>query len=316
MGARRIKFREIKYNWRLYFLVLPAVVGALLFAYFPAVSGVYHSFFRWNGADLKFFVGLDNFTRALADPELGHGFKIIGIFVLMNLFKMIPSMITAVCIHRLKSERSQYIYRVLFVVPMIIPGMVYLLIWKFFYNPTVGLLNRFLDWSGLMHLLAWIDGIFNWGVFAVGQNPAWLGDKLLVIPSLILWGFPWVGVVGVLIYLSGLQNISQSVYDAGTIDGVGWFRKFSKIEFPLIMTQVRLNLIMMIIGTLQDYGLVLILLGATGGPEGVALVPGLLMYRQAFLQLFVGYACAIGLLLFAVIIILTIISNKFVRVEK
>jgi raffinose/stachyose/melibiose transport system permease protein len=233
-----------------------------------------------------------------------------------NILKMIPSIATAVVIHRLRSEKANYWYRVLFVVPMIIPGMVYLLLWKFFFEPN-GVFNLLLRGSGLLALLARLDAWLGWGgVFASGTNPVWLGSPQLVLPAMILWGFPWVGVVGVLIYLAGLQSIDASVYEAADLDGISPFGKFLHIELPLILTQVRINLVLMVIGTLQTYGFILILFGDAGGPNGKLMVPGLYMFRQAFIERYVGYACCIGLVLFFFILILTEINNRFVRVEK
>jgi raffinose/stachyose/melibiose transport system permease protein len=164
--------------------------------------------------------------------------------------------------------------------------------------------------------MVWFDGLVGWGVFHAGSSPSWLGDASLVIPSLIFWGFPWVGTVGVLIYLTGLAGIDESVYEAADIAGASSLQKFTYIEFPLILTQVRINLVLMIIATLQTYGQILILLGDSGGPQGVALVPGLYMFRSAFVELYAGKACAIGLIVFFFILILTEINNRFVRVEK
>ncbi len=253
-------------------------------------------------------------VREKGDWLLWMSFKLIFILVVANLFKMWPSIFTAVCVHRLRSERWQYIYRVLFVIPMIIPGIVALLIWKFFYDPNVGFLNQFLMWTRLDKVLIWIDStILHWGVFTAPFKPVWLGEPDLVIPALLFWGFPWVGVVGVLIYLSGLQNISQSVYEAADLDGVSSWGKFTYIELPLIMTQIRLNLILMIIGTFQAYGFQLMLLGAEGGPRNKGLTPGLYMYYKAFIENEYGYACAIGMLLFFVIMVLTIVNQRFIR---
>jgi len=156
---------------------------------------------------------------ATGDQTLWSGFGVIFILVLANLIKMVPSIATAVVIHRLKSERWQYIYRVLFVVPMIVPAMVGLLVWKSFFDPTQGILNRVLVGSGLLDVLVWIDELLGWDVFHLGSSPSWLGDASLVIPSLIFWGFPWVGTVGVLIYLTGLAGIDDSVYEASEIAG-------------------------------------------------------------------------------------------------
>ena len=311
-----ITFRQLRHRWRLYLLVLPAIALVCTFSYFPAATAVFRSFYRWDGDEISEYIGLENFYRALTDPVLGHSFYLVMILILSNFIKMIPSIITAVVIHRIASERGRYLYRVLFVIPMIIPGMVALLIWKYFYDPTVGVLNGLLNSTGLMALLQHVDDWFGWRVFVENANPAWLGHPKLIIPSLIFWGFPWVGVVGVLLYLAGLGNIEQDIYDAAEIDGCGWLRKFWNIELPLILTQIRLNLILMIIGTLQGWGLIFILLGDSGGPAGVGMVPGLYMFRKAFRESEAGYACGIGLLLFFLTLALTVINNRYVRVKK
>jgi ABC-type sugar transport system permease subunit len=147
-------------------------------------------------------------------------------------------------------------------------------------------------------------------------SPAWLGNRDLIIPSLIFWGFPWVGTVGVLIYLAGLQQIGNDVYEAAELDGVGPIGRIFKIELPLIMTQVRINLIFMTIGTLTGYEMFLILLGADGGPGNRGMVPGLYMYRKAFIDNEYGYACALGLVLFVMILLLTIVYQRYVKVDK
>ena len=454
---KAITFRQLRHLWPVYLLVLPALALILTFSYYPAASAVYHSFFRWNGDEISEWVGQANFVRALQDPVLGAAFVLVMMFIAANLVKMIPSIITAVVIHRLVCDRSRYLYRVAFVIPMIIPGMVWLLLWKFFYDPTEGVLNPILEASGLMGVLKYLDtampalsaamtptvervldpmfgslwgfgllggvilgllgglkGIargwlwwisllvgmwFLWGPAAEGAPawgitpafwanairhagfwrgvgriaillvalagtaellrrhqrgrsamkwagglivaafavlvvlsaiwtksagafdnadapPGWLAQSQLIRPAIIFWGFPWVGVISVLLYLSGLGNIDQSVYEAADIDGCGPIRKFWNIELPLITTQIRLNLILMIIGTLKGWGLVFILLGDSGGPGGVGMLPGLYMFHKAFTAAEVGYACAIGLLLFFLIVYLTVINNRYVRVTK
>ncbi len=256
-------------------------------------------------------------ARRMGDWLFWMSFRLIIILIVANLFKMWPSIFTAVVIHRLKSEKAQYLYRVLFVIPMIIPLMVMLLVWKFFYDPNVGLLNKFLMTTGLDHVLIWLDSnLLHWDVFTSPFRPAWLGQPELVVPALVFWGFPWVGVVGVLIYLAGLQNIPESVYEASELDGITWWGKFRYIELPLIMTQVRLNLILMVIATFQAYGFQLVLLGPTGGPSNKGLTPGLYMFYQAFISQNYGYACAVGIVLFLLILFFTIINQRFVRVDK
>jgi raffinose/stachyose/melibiose transport system permease protein len=319
-------------EWRLYLFVLPSLLLVAVFAYFPAASAIYHAFFDWQGGDSKQFVGLAQFTRifdfAAFFRSLGHfltsgewrapafdsvlwrSFGTVSVLIVFNLFKMAPSILLAVLIHRLKKERAQYFYRALLVVPMIIPGLVTLFIWKFFYDPNLGVLNNILDFTGLKTLLVHADQFFGWGVFFENVPIGWLSQPELILPALFLWGFPWVGSVGVLIYLAGLQSIGQEVYEAAELDGVGPFKKFIYIELPLILTQVRLSIVLLIIGTMKDYGLQLLLLGDAGGPGGQGMVPGLWMYNRAFIAGEFGYACAVGMILFGFILMLTYINNK------
>lgn len=314
--SRAVSIKKALYEWKLYLFVVPSLLLVCTFSYFPAISAIYHSFFRWSGGEAKRFIGLENFQSALNDPIFWGAFGTIAILVVANLFKMMPSILVAVLIHRLKNDRWQYWYRIMVVLPMIVPGLVTLFIWKFFFEPTRGVLNSFLDITGIKTLLVHLDQVFGWDVFHANLPISWLGEPNLIIPSLIIWGFPWIGAVGVLIFLAGLQSIGTEVYEAAEIDGVTAFQKFIYIEFPLIMTQVRLSLVLMVIGTLQGYGLQFLLLGENGGPGGKGMVPGLWMFNRAFFAGEFGYACALGLFLFVFILVLTLINNKYVRVDK
>ncbi len=453
---KRLTLRQLPHYWPIFLLILPTFALIGIFAYIPAWSAIYHSFFRWDGADVLEFVGLRNYRAALLDEELAGAFGLVMIFIAANLIKMTPSILIAVLIHRLASSRWRYIYRVIFVMPMIVPAMVWLLIWKFIYNPEFGALNWILRLTTMMDALIWLDRVMpqlaaffqplhthflrpvfgtSWGfgllgavllafsggmktsvspvappenrdrdlaegfftglarsfkgigkgwlwwvgLFAAGWfiwgpvrmvvlllyivallqllrwvpsgrsiakwtgitilvafvlivllsmtwterigvfergAPPWLSHQKIIPAALIFWGFPWVGIVSVLLYLSGLGNIDQSVYEAAEVDGCGWLRKFWNIELPLITTQVRLNLVLMVIGTLKGWGQVFVLLGDTGGPGGAGMLPGLYMFRKAFRDGQAGYASAIGFLLFLLILYLTLINNKYVRVEK
>ena len=179
--------------------------------------------------------------------------------------------------------------------------MVGILIWKYFYEPNSGILNN------LLRILGFISPT---------DTIQWLSDPMLVIPSLVFMGFPWVGAFGVLIYLAGLQGISEDVYEAAGIDGAGPLTIFFKIELPLIMTQVRINLILMIIGTIQGWENIYLFLGVDGGPGGIATVPGLMIFREAFSRGLFGYGCAVGFVIFAVTLVLTLFNNRVVRVRK
>jgi len=314
--AAPLSRQKLLREWKLYFFIVPSLAMVLAFVYYPAASAIYHSFFEWAGGDTRHWIGLDNFSRAFHDKVLMGSFLTVSILVIFNLFQMIPSILLAVLIHRLRSDRWQFIYRVLLVIPMIVPGLVTLFIWKFFFDPSLGVLNSLLDATGMKDVLVSLDHLFGWGVFFANAPIAWLSQPALILPSLFIWGFPWIGVVGVLIFLAGLQSIGQDIYEAAELDGVGPFKKFLYIEFPLILTQMRLNLVLLIIGTVGGYGLQLELLDIYGGPGGRGMVPGLWMYNRAFFNGEFGYACAIGMILFAFILLLTFVNNRYVRVDK
>jgi ABC-type sugar transport system permease subunit len=472
----------------LYVLMLPTILSMLVFGYYPKIDVIIKSFYRWEPGQTEEFIGLKNFLDAAADPLFWQSFKLVAILLAANAVKMAPGIITAIALHRLASNRWRYIFQICFVIPMVIPGLVWLLIWKSFYDPDFGILNRLLNATGLMSLLHVLDGtggepglmprlagalapllqgveaIFAsvWGLILLGAmvltqtswpvtaggkrrigqgltlaigvasalvvasaqaghmpamalclaavvaglvalarvcgslwlawafwmlvgawacseriavlpllvalaavlgellisllnpltsrtalrsvgfvllaigaalvllgmvwtaptgqfefgSPAWLGNKDLVIPAIIFWGFPWVGTVGVLIYLAGLQQISTDVYEAAELDGVGPVRRLFAIELPLIMTQVRINLIFMTIGTLTTYEFFMILLGTSGGPGNRGMVPGLYMYQQAFIDGRFGYACALGMVMFVLVLLLTVVYQRYVKVEK
>jgi ABC-type sugar transport system permease subunit len=415
-------------------LMLPTLAGVLVFIYYPSFAAFKYSLYNWDGQSIVEYRGLANFIEAFTgDALFWQSFRLIFILLLANVVKMWPCVFTAIVLHRIRSEKWQYVYRVLFVVPMVIPAVVNLLLWKTFYEPMYGPLNALLRATGMMRLLDGMDtgmpklaamlmparrllvdipfgsvwglalvGVmlmlarrgrgalarlwFPWllalliaggiwlvidrqplhllwwpamllvalfigggpidlrrkiarvvgvcmiilsilfmlltmiwtaptGEFAEG-TPAWLGRTELIVPAIVFWGFPWVGTIGVLIYLAGLQNIPADVYEAAELDGVGPIRKLTSIELPLVMTQVRINLIFMTIGTLADYGLFLLLLGPNGGPGGVGMVPGLYAYRAAFMDGRFGYACALGIVMFVVTLAVTMLYQKYVKVEK
>lgn len=311
MTPRKIKWSEIGHHWEIYLFIIPTVILVGLFQYYPAASGVIHSFFRWNGSDISEPVGFQNYLDLIKRSDFWNSFKLALILGAWNIVKMIPALAVAVCIHRCRSEKMQFLYRTLFVVPMVLPGLIIVLIWRaFFFEATSGYLNKFLLGSGLFDVLTWLDVKLHWGgIFAAGKLPAWLGDPHLIIVSCIVWGFPWVGSFAVLTYLAKLQNIGKEIYEAGEIDGIGWWSKFTKIELPLIMGSIYLLLVFVIIDTVKDCGMILALAGMQGGPGGVATVPALFMLRKAFLEQDMGFACAVGIVLTIVVMVLQKLST-------
>ena len=337
MQPKEVQANQLKHHWEIYFFIIPTLILIALFQYYPASSGIFHSLFRWNGSDISEFVGFENYTDLLKNLEFWNSFKLAFILGFWNVVKMIPALLVAVCIHRCTSEKMQFFYRTLFVVPMVIPGLITVLIWRsFFFEATAGYLNQFLDWAGIMGLLQhagnFVSGkladpatgglaksfleSFDWlTAFKAGTAPAWLGDPKIIIIACVVWGFPWVGSFAVLTHLAKLQNISKDIYEAADIDGATWWTRFTKIELPLLMGSIYLLLVFAIIDTIKDAGMILALAGIAGGPGGKATVPALFMLRKAFMDQQMGYACAVGIVLTVVVLLLQKICNMLLQSE-
>jgi raffinose/stachyose/melibiose transport system permease protein len=280
----------------IYITLLPTFVLLSVFNYWPVCSAVGHAFYEWSPGGAERFIGLGNFGRILGDEILWKGF--VNLFVVMMFsitVKLVVPMVAAVMIFHLGRERTRYLYRVLFVVPMIVPVIVNILIWNYIYSDA-GILSSLLD----------ILGLSNW-------KRAWLGDPHTALFSIIGVGFPFVSGFALLIFYAGLMNIEESVLESAAIDGAGSTRRFFSIELPLILGQVRLILILTIIAVMQGYELFLIL--TRGGPGYETMVPGLWMYLCGFSFNEMGYACAIGLLIFLTMLIFTILNMRFLKRE-
>lgn len=311
MTPKNIPWRHIRYHWEIYLFILPTLLTLGLFIYYPASSGIFHSFFRWNGADVAEPVGWQNYRDLLGSAEFWGSFRNAFVLGVANAFKMLVALLVAVCIHRCRSEKIQYFYRLLFVIPMVIPPLVVALIWRsFFFEATNGYLNRFLHAFHLFPLLHHMAPWMGWGdAFAGMTKPAWLGDPRLLMTSVIIWGFPWISSLAILTHLAKLQGISKEVYEAADIDGINWWSKFTHIELPLITGSIYLMLVFTIIGTLMDAGMIIALAGFEGGPGGKVDVPALFMLRKAFIDQKMGYACAVGLVLSVIVMSLQKLST-------
>ncbi len=278
-----------------YLLLLPTFILILIFNYYPAASALYHSFFDWNGANINRFSGINNFVTMAHDTILWQSF---GNLLQLTLISVVISLIfplgAAALIFHLRDLRLAYFYRVLFVVPMVVPSLVVLLIWRFIYSPNLGLLNQILK---MVHLETWVR--------------PWLGDFTLALYAIMFIGFPWVAGIGTLIYLAGFQGIPAELLDAAEIDGASTRQRFFFVEIPLVMSQIKLVLILTIIGSIQSFTTILVM--TNGGPGTNTMVPGLFLYRNAMQYNKMGYACAIGTVLFLITLVLTYLNTRYLK---
>ncbi|PWM03083.1 MAG: sugar ABC transporter permease [Clostridiales bacterium] len=278
-----------------YFWILPAFLLICVFSVYPALSALLHSFTEWDLVNVE-FIGIDNFKRLFSDKIF---WKSCGnLLILMStglVLGNLAPLVLAELLHNLKSEKWSNAYRFIFVIPTLVPGMVNMLIWtKIVFNPFP---------SGLVNSI--LGSLF--GASAKG----WYFDENLALLSMVLTGFPWAAGTSFLIYLAGLNNISESVYEALDLDGITAWKRVFYIDLPLLKSQIKYFVMMGIIGAMQSFSMQLAF--TKGGPNYATTVPGYYMYDRAFFGSEFGYAAAIGFFLFVVTLIVTIINNKFMK---
>jgi ABC-type sugar transport system permease subunit len=279
----------------LYGLITPTIVLLSVFSLIPFLWAFWTSFFEYEVGGESTFVGLANYVEFFQDPTF---LPSMWHMVLLTAFGAGVTMVFPLAIARLifglSSERARYIYRVLFLVPIVVPGIAGTLIWRGLVYNDRGLLNEFLKLIGQ-------------GDLARG----WLSDPNTALWAVAFMGFPFAGGINILIYYAGLSAIPESVQDAAQLDGAKGLSKFFKVELPLLMSQVKLLLILVVIGGVQSFEGMLAL--TKGGPGFSTMLPGLWMYYNAFSFQRMGYACAIGVTLFLIILGLTVLNMKYLR---
>lgn len=285
----------MKKHLTLYTLILPSMALLAVFSLVPFAWAFYTSLFDYEvGGDSK-FIGLANYVEYLQDPTFWPSFGNMALLTLFGVATvLVCPLLVARLIFNLSSERARYIYRLLFLVPIVVPGIAGTLIWRGLIYADHGLLNETLRLIGL-------------GSLARG----WLSDPSSALASVAFIGFPFVGGINVLIYYAGFSSIPESVHDAAQLDGANGPRKFFRVEVPLLMSQVKLLLILAIIGGVQSFEGMFAL--TKGGPGFKTMLPGLWMYYNAFSFQRMGYACAIGVVLFFLILGLTVLNLKYLR---
>jgi ABC-type sugar transport system permease subunit len=297
--------------WRaraLYLLLIPTFGLIIIFNYAPVLMGFYYSFTRYDGMR-AFWIGLENYRRIFMDPALVQSYRNMAIILPFSITVGVTMpLFVAYLIYHLKKANLRYWFRVMFTVPMVVPGIVMLLIWIFMYTPSGGL-NAILTTIGLDQLGRTPDGLAR----------SWLGDPKTALGAVLFVGFPWVSPVNMLIFLAGFEAIPLELLDAAKVDGASRWHLFWRIELPMIVGQVRLITVTGAIGVMQGFQSILILTG--GGPGYATMVPAMRMYDTVMVRGSggvgtapqMGFGSAIGVSLFLVIMVITVINLRVLR---
>lgn len=298
-GSKTLKRGFVKFGtalWRhrtAYVMLLPVFGLLAVFGFYPVLVAAVRAFTDWSSTSISVnFVGFDNFKMMISEGYFLTGVVNLLIFLASYIVKILTvPLLVAVMVYSLARGRSKYIFRYLFVLPMVVPSVVNALMWKNIYDPNFGLLNNVLESIGL-------------GKY----QTSWLSNPDTVIPSLIFVGFPFIDPFSFLIYYSAMVNIPSSTLEAARLDGASPVRRFFFIILPVIASQIKVLLVLGFINQIQDFNLILLL--TSGGPGTSTYVPGYELYLNATSFGRYGYACALGLVMFAVIFIGTTVMNR------
>ena len=275
----------------------PWLIGLFVFTGGPILFSIIMSFCRYDILNPAHFVGLNNYKWVFTqDPIFWKAFwntvyMIIGV-PLGIVFGLAIALLLDIKL------KGMAFYRTLFYMPAIVPAVAASILWAWIFNPTSGLLNEFLGWLGI-------------------AGPAWLQDVKWSKPAMILMGLWGVGA-GMIIWLAGLKNIPQHLYEAAEVDGAGVWSKFFNITIPMLSPYIFFNLIMGLIGTFQIFAQSYIM--TAGGPMNSTMFYVYHLFNTAFKYLEMGNASAMAWFLFIIIFCLTLfqlwLSKKWVHYES
>jgi raffinose/stachyose/melibiose transport system permease protein len=299
--VKRALRRNLRAAAGLYLIIAPTFILLAIFSVVPFVWAFAKSFYEFEiGSDPR-FVGVSNYAEYFRDVTFTESFANMLFLTTWAVCVVIVVPLTvAKLIFSLTSPRASYVYRILFLIPIVVPGVATQLIWQGLIYSDIGLVNEAA--RGVANLLALPRESLTHG---------WLNEPRTVLWAIAFVGFPFCGGINILIYYAGLTSIPDSVHEAAILDGATGLKKFILVDVPLVMSQIKLLVMLTIIGGVQAFEGIFIL--TRGGPGFESMVPGLWMYFNAFSFQKFGYACAIGVILFVVIMTLTIINLKYFR---
>lgn len=282
--------------WTPYLYVLPAFVFFIIVIGIPLLQTAYYSVWNWNGLSTATWAGFGNYAALVLDPILRDSF--IHVFILLIFFAIIPILLGLIVTAAM--TRSQHLpfrgfFETIMFLPQVVTTVAIATIWVAIYAPN-GLINQILGAIGLSHLeQPWL-GSFDYALLAVGFIGIWFNLGLCVV-----------------LFVSGVGAIPREIFESSRLDGAGPVREFVSITLPDIRGQLASALILTVISALKTFDLIYV--ATSGGPGNSTTVPAYSIYNLAFNQGQVGTASALGVVLTAIISVVTVAINRIQPTE-
>ncbi|MDK4701962.1 sugar ABC transporter permease [Rhizobium sp. CNPSo 4062] len=274
--------------------ILPGLLVYFALVLGPIIAAIGISFTEWNGIGSPNWIGFGNYAKLLSDETFYVALKNNALF--MVFYCVIPIVVglsLAALVWSLR-QREQFALRTLLFLPYIMPTAVLGIIWHWLYNPAFGPINQALKLVGL-------------GSIAL----PWLGDFTFVLPAVgIVASWYFFGFCMVL-FLSGIQRIDASLFEAAKVDGASGSRIFFFITLPLLLPEIRIALLLTIIASIKSFDLIFTM--TRGGPANATLVPNIYMYELGFQLNRYGYASAVAIIGAILVFIINYAVHRLVR---
>ena len=276
--------------WGLFF-TSPAIIGLLWFTAYPLLASLYYSFTSFSMFGNARWIGLTNYSDLWSDNTWWFSlFNTLYLLVFMVPLGILVALGLALLVNI--KVRGQSVYRTIFYLPSIFPIVAAAVVWGYVFNPQYGIINNALQLIGL-------------------NGPGWLLSIYWSKPALIiiaLWG---VGNL-MIILLAGLQDVPRDLYDAAQVDGAGPWARFRNVTIPFLSPHLLFALVTGLIAGFQYFAPPYVLTNGEGTPAASTLIAPLYLYQNAFRFFKVGYASAMGWVLFILIAVCTILVFRFV----
>lgn len=282
--------------------LLPAIVLYSVFVLYPYAQAFYLSLTSWSGtsSDLP-FVGLDNFRTLLTDGRFLSALANNGKFLIVL---PLGALSLALLYAALFTQGSQAIlgagfYRIVFFFPQVISLVIIGILFQYVYNPRYGLLNSTLEYMGLENL-----------------QRTWLGNNTTIFWA-IAFVFVWASVgFYMIIFMSSMQSIPTSFYEAATLDGAGRWRQFRDITLPLMWETIRTAIIYISIAALDMFVIIQVITGGTSTSSARSVeTVAVYMYIEAFSKSRWGYAATVGVILLVLTLLLSVVLMRLTKRE-
>jgi len=271
-----------------FLFALPWLFGLLAFMFYPLLMSLYYSFCDYSALRSPVWIGTDNYTELFHDEVFWICVKNTLLFA---CFSLPLSMVVAIALAMLLNTnvKGMTVYRTIFFIPSLVPMVSLAMLWLWILNGDYGVLNTALATIGI-------------------KGPNWLTDVAWTKPALVLMSVWGVGNA-MLIYLASLQDVPTSLLEASELDGASAWQKTRNVTLPMISPVIQFNMVMGIIGSLQVFAIPFVMFPA-GIPARSTYFYAMYLYDNAFVYSRMGYASAMGWILFVVILLLTLIALK------